>query len=64
MKNKTLWWVVRVIAGVVLAVGTGALAQAPTPTHFSGLINDYYARDHRRAPRLVHGKCTGHGRWI
>lgn len=41
MKNRTLWWAVRIVAVLVLAAGTSALAQAPMPTHFSGLINDY-----------------------
>ena len=60
MKNKTLWWAVRIVAVLVLAVGTGALAQAPTPTHFSGLINDY-------SPETISGKVVGpwvmHGTW-
>lgn len=59
MKSKTLWWV-GVILALVLAVGTGVLAQAPTPTHFSGLINDY-------SPETISGKVVGpwemHGTW-
>jgi hypothetical protein len=41
MKTKTLSWAVRIIVVLVLAVGTSALAQAPTPEHFSGIISDY-----------------------
>ena len=54
MKSKTLWWMVTAVAFVVLAVGIGALAQAPTPmpTHFSGLINDY-------TPQTINGKLVG-----
>lgn len=33
MKKKTFW--------LILAITTGALAQAPLPTQFSGVINDY-----------------------
>ena len=60
MKSKTLSWAVRVVVVLLLAVATGALAQAPTPTHFSGLINDY-------TPATVAGKLVGpyvmHGTW-
>lgn len=60
MKNRTLWWAVRIILALVLAVSTGVLAQAPTPTHFSGLINDY-------SPETISGKVVGpwemHGTW-
>jgi hypothetical protein len=40
MKSRTLWWRVSAVAVVMLAVGIGTLAQIPTPTHLSGLIND------------------------
>ncbi len=60
MKNKTLRWMVSVVAVVILAVGICARAQAPTPTHFSGLINDY-------SPETISGKVVGpwemHGKW-
>jgi hypothetical protein len=60
MKSKTLSWAVRVVVVLLLAVATGALAQAPTPTHFSGLVNDY-------TPATVAGKLVGpyvmHGTW-
>jgi hypothetical protein len=41
MKTKTLWWTVRGVAVLVLAVAIGALAEPRTPRHFSGVINDY-----------------------
>jgi hypothetical protein len=41
MKSKTCWVRVRTAAVVMLAVTTGVLAQTPTPTQFSGVINDY-----------------------
>jgi hypothetical protein len=60
MKSRTLSWAVRIVVVLLLAVGTGALAQAPTPTHFSGLINDY-------SPATISGKLVGpwvmHGTW-
>ena len=60
MNSKTLRWTVSVVAVVVLALGICARAQAPTPTHFSGLINDY-------SPENILGKTVGpwemHGKW-
>ena len=51
---------VSMVAVVLLAVGMGALAEAPSPTHFSGLVNDY-------TPATVAGKLVGpyvmHGTW-
>lgn len=41
MKTKTLWWTVRGVAVLVLAVAIGALADPWMPTHLSGVINDY-----------------------
>jgi hypothetical protein len=41
MKSKTFDWAVRIIAMVVLAAGTGALAQAPSPVHYAGILSDY-----------------------
>jgi hypothetical protein len=60
MNSKTLRWMLSVIAVVILAVGICARAQGPTPTHFSGLINDY-------SPETILGKVVGpwemHGKW-
>jgi len=41
MNSKAFSMVVRIIAVLVLTVGTGAQAQAPTPKHLSGIISDY-----------------------
>jgi hypothetical protein len=41
MKTKTLWWTVRGVAVLVLAVAIGAFAEPRTPRHFGGVINDY-----------------------
>lgn len=41
MKTKTLWWMVRGVAVLVLAVAIGALAEPRIPRHFGGVINDY-----------------------
>jgi hypothetical protein len=60
MKSKFLLWMVSVASVVVLAMGFGAKAQGPTPTHFSGLINDY-------SPETIMGATVGpwemHGKW-
>jgi hypothetical protein len=60
MNSNALRWMVSVVAVVILAVGICARAQAPTPTHFSGLINDY-------SPETILGKVVGpwemHGKW-
>jgi hypothetical protein len=41
MNGKRLWLTARILAVLVLAAGTGALAQAPLPEHLSGIISDY-----------------------
>lgn len=41
MKSKVFPRAVRVIAVLVLAVGTGALAQSPNHMKFRGVINDF-----------------------
>jgi hypothetical protein len=60
MIGKALRWMLSVVTVVILAVGICARAQAPTPTHFSGLINDY-------SPQTIMGKTVGpwemHGKW-
>ena len=61
MKRKTLWWAVRTVAVLMLGAGTSALAQAPIPVHFRGIINDYTAAHDTK------GNLTGpwemHGTW-
>jgi hypothetical protein len=60
MNSKALRWMLSVLAVVILAVAICTRAQAPTPTHFSGLINDY-------SPQTIMGKTVGpwemHGKW-
>ena len=60
MNSKALRWTVSVVAVVLLAVAICTRAQAPTPTHFSGLINDY-------SPETINKKVVGpwemHGKW-
>jgi hypothetical protein len=60
MNSKALRWTVSVVAVVILAVAICTRAQAPTPTHFSGLINDY-------SPETINKKVVGpwemHGKW-
>jgi hypothetical protein len=41
MNSKSLSWALRMILAAVMAAGTGAMAQDPTPERFSGVINDY-----------------------
>jgi hypothetical protein len=60
MKSKTVRWMLSVIAVVVLALGICARAQAPAPTHFSGLINDYSPETINKA---VVGPWEMHGKW-
>jgi hypothetical protein len=55
MKSKIFWSAVRVVAVFVLAAGAGALAQAPTPRYFSGLINDYSPPTVKGGPWEMHG---------
>jgi hypothetical protein len=60
MNSKGLRWTLSVVAVVALAVAICTRAQAPTPTHFSGLINDY-------SPETINKKVVGpwemHGKW-
>ena len=60
MKKKAMSWMLTAVVVALLAVGMGALAQAPTPSHFSGLVNDY-------SPQTISGKLVGpwemHGTW-
>jgi len=41
MNGKVPWSSIRIITVLALVAATGALAEAPTPKHFSGVINDY-----------------------
>lgn len=41
MKSNTVAWAAKIVAGLVLAVAIGALAEPGTPRRFSGVINDY-----------------------
>ncbi len=55
MNNRAFSWTLRIIAVLVLAVGTGAQAQAPTPKHLSGILNDYTAATGVGGPWEMHG---------
>jgi hypothetical protein len=41
MANKRFWLTAHILAALVLVAGTVALAQAPMPHHFSGILSDY-----------------------
>ena len=56
MKNKALPWAVKTIVIAALAVAAGARAQAPTPKHFSGILNDYTPATGVSGPWEMHGK--------
>ena len=60
MNSKALRWMISVVAVVILAVAICARAQAPTPTHFSGLINDYTPET---INKVVVGPWEMHGKW-
>ena len=55
MKNKAFPWAVRTFAIAVLAVAASAQSQAPTPDHFSGILNDYTAATGVGGPWEMHG---------
>jgi hypothetical protein len=60
MKNRRIWWAVRIIAVVVVAAGMGAQAQSPSEERFrlerfSGLINDYSPSSVKGGPWEMHG---------
>ena len=55
MNCKAFTWTLRFIAVLVFAVSTGAQAQAPSPRHFSGIINDYTPATGVAGPWELHG---------
>jgi hypothetical protein len=55
MNSKALSWMLRTIGVLALAVGTAAQAQAPSPTHFKGVINDYTPATGVAGPWEMHG---------
>ena len=58
MKNKAFPWAVRTFVIVVLAVTASAQSQAPTPDHFSGILNDYTAATGVGGPWEMHGSWS------
>lgn len=56
MKSKTSWYALHVVVVFVLVVATGVLAEPRTPTHFSGLLNDY-------TPALIGASTKVVGPW-
>ena len=58
MQSTALGWKVRLIAIMVLAMGTGALAQAPKNIEFRGVINDFTP-----ASAPVNGPWEVRGHW-
>jgi len=55
MNSKTSRWAVRILAVPALALPFAALAQAPMPDHFRGIINDYTAATGVSGPWEMHG---------
>jgi len=53
--NGKASWMFRIIAVLTLAVATGAQTHAPTPDHFSGILNDYTAATGIGGPWEMHG---------
>jgi hypothetical protein len=58
MKSGTLWWSVRIVAALLLAVPAGALAQGPLPSHLRGIINDYTPATGVSGPWEMHGSWS------
>jgi hypothetical protein len=58
MKNKAFPWAVRIFVIGVLAVTASAQSQAPTPDHFSGILNDYTAATGVAGPWEMHGSWS------
>ena len=55
MNSKAISWAARIFTVIVLVFVTGARAQAPSPTHFSGILNDYTAATGVGGPWEMHG---------
>jgi hypothetical protein len=55
MNCKAFTWTLRFIAVLVFAVSNGAQAQAPSPEHLSGIINDYTPATGVSGPWELHG---------
>src|SRR5271154_1688371 len=58
MNNRLCSWAVRVIAVAALTLPFGALAQAPRPEHFRGILNDYTAATGISGPWEMHGNWS------
>jgi hypothetical protein len=58
MNNMVFRWAVRTAVIVVLASAAGVQAQAPTPRHLSGIINDYTPATGIGGPWEMHGKWS------
>jgi hypothetical protein len=58
MNCKSVSSMLRILAALVLAVGTGAQAQAPLPKHLGGIINDYTPATGVSGPWEMHGKWS------
>ena len=58
MNKKAFPWMFRIVAILALAVVASAQAQAPSPTHFKGVINDYTAATGVGGPWEMHGSWS------
>lgn len=58
MNCKAVSSMLRIIAALLLTVGTGAQAQAPSPRHLSGVINDYTPATGVAGPWEMHGSWS------
>jgi hypothetical protein len=58
MNSKVSEWTVRIIAVSLLALPFAALAQAPQPDHFKGIINDYTPATGVSGPWEMHGSWS------
>jgi hypothetical protein len=56
MKSKTTWCATGAVVVLGLAFGSGLFSQTPTPTKFSGFINDYTPATGVGGPWEMHGK--------